>query len=60
MNHKQALKNALILAITAPDKRKNDAMLLAYEIESMTTPQESTEARLEVEELLRNPTKKGE
>ena len=60
MSHKQALKNALILAITAPDKRKNDAMLLAYEIEAMTTPQESTEARLEVEELLRNPTKKGE
>ncbi len=55
MSHKQALKNALILAITAPEKRKHDAMLLAYEIEAMTTPQESTEARLEVEEMLRNP-----
>ncbi len=53
MSHKQALKNALILAITAPDKRKDEAMLLAYEIEAMTTPQESTEVRLEVEEMLR-------
>jgi hypothetical protein len=53
MNHKKALKNALILAITAPDKRKDDAMLLAYQIDEMCTPDESTEARLEVEEMLR-------
>ena len=60
MSHKEALKNALILAITVPDKRKDDALSLAFEIESMCTPDESTEVRLEVEELLRNPTKKGE
>jgi len=53
MNHKQALKNALILAITAPRKRQNEAMLLAYEIDEMCTPDESTEARLEVEQMLR-------
>ena len=53
MNHKQALKNALILAITVPDKRKNEAMLLAYEIDQMCTPDESTKARLEVEKMLR-------
>ncbi len=53
MNHKKALKNALILAITAPDKRKDDAMLLAYQIDEMCTPDESTEARLEVEQMLR-------
>jgi len=52
-SHKQALKNALILAITAPDKRQNEAMLLAYEIDEMCTPDESTEARLEVEQMLR-------
>jgi len=53
MSHKEALKNALILAIHAPEKRKNEAMLLAYEIDEMCTPDESTEARLEVEEMLR-------
>jgi len=53
MNHKQALKNALILAITVPDKRKDDALSLAFEIESMCTPDESTQVRLEVEEMLR-------
>ena len=52
-SHKQALKNALILAITAPDKRKDDAMLLAYQIDEMCSPDESTEVRLEVEEMLR-------
>jgi hypothetical protein len=52
-SHKQALKNALILAISAPRKRQNEAMLLAYEIDEMCTPDESTEARLEVEEMLR-------
>jgi len=55
MSHKQALKDALILMITSPDKRKDDALSLAFEIESMCTPDESTEARLEVEEMLRNP-----
>lgn len=52
-SHKEALKNALILAITAPEKRKDDALSLAFEIESMCTPDESTEVRLEVEEMLR-------
>lgn len=45
MNHQQALTNALMLALTAPKHRLEDALQLVYELSQLCTPKEIEEAQ---------------
>lgn len=45
MNHKQALTNALMLALTAPKHRLEDALSLVHELSELCTPKEIEEAQ---------------
>lgn len=56
-SHKQCLKDALMLYLKADKDRKKDCLNLVWELEQLCTPLESSQARSETEELLRNPIK---
>lgn len=45
MNHQQALTNALMLALTAPKHRLQDALNLVDELAMLCTPKEISEAQ---------------
>jgi hypothetical protein len=45
MNHQQALTNALMLALTAPKHRLEDALELVNELSQLCTPKEIAEAQ---------------
>lgn len=50
-----ALVNALVLAVTAPDDRVDDVLELARAFASRLTPDEVDRAKAEVEQLTRCP-----
>ena len=45
MNHQQALSKALMLALTAPKHRLQDALKLVDELAMLCTPKEISEAQ---------------